>query len=465
MDFLKAWRVKHAEMLTLGGLGDVPDGAPTPKFCSGVFFSPHFVNESLPFLQQTFQTDACHMGFGKYILQIIYGTSANCNSFPIAFGITFGNETKESWTDFLSQVKLWHEGINIPQRTFITDQAKGLTESIKDVFDESGQLLCGFHRRQNILKNVRGGSGNNSCVWVYNKCLSATNMAQLDRIRNDYVNILPTKAFRYLFNINDNEQFPCARVGDRTDTYLMKRTTSATVEGMNNVFKPARDKTAVDPVNSSLLIIAMMMDQFKRNQELAWKCKTHLTPHGTKLRDEIFLDVDYTKYNISVSTRNDRVNVKIAYIGKIERQCYFLTEDVMGSFFGGCNCGAPYVHGIPCHHMIAVVKSSKVEGLTPTNAMPCWWTTKMWQKQYPKKLSYSNISMNTLKSNHQPNASLRYCPPYAAPSKAGRPKGSNKRGISPMEGKKKKVRVSTEQQMINDTKKKAKGKKGKNAKG
>ena len=207
------------------------------------------------------------------------------------------------------------------------------------------------------------------------------------------------------------------------------------------------------------------MDQFKRNQELAWKCKTHLTPHGTKLRDEIFLDVDYTKYNISVSTRTDRVNVKIAYIGKIEQECYFLTEDVMGSFFGGCNCGAPYVHGIPCHHMIAVVKSSKVEGLTPTNAMPCWWTTKMWQKQYPKKLSYSNISMNTLKSNHQPNASLRYCPPYAAPSKAGRPKGSNKRGISPMEGKKKKVRVSTEQQMINDTKKKAKGKKGKNAKG
>ena len=66
MDFLKAWSVKHAEMLDLGGLGDVADGAPTPKFCSGVFFSPNFVHESLPHLQQTFQADASHMGFGKW---------------------------------------------------------------------------------------------------------------------------------------------------------------------------------------------------------------------------------------------------------------------------------------------------------------------------------------------------------------------------------------------------------------
>lgn len=55
---------------------------------------------------------------------------------------------------------------------------------------------------------------------------------------------------------------------------------------------------------------------------------------------------------------------------------------------------------------------------------------------------------------------LRGTPPYAAPSKAGLPKGSNKRGISPMEGTKKKVKVSTEQQMRKDTKKK----KGKNVK-
>lgn len=39
MDFLKAWSVKHAEMLDLGGLGDVPDGALHPS--SVVHYSFH----------------------------------------------------------------------------------------------------------------------------------------------------------------------------------------------------------------------------------------------------------------------------------------------------------------------------------------------------------------------------------------------------------------------------------------
>jgi hypothetical protein len=41
--------------------------------------------------------------------------------------------------------------------------------------------------------------------------------------------------------------------------------------------------------------------------------------------------------------------------------------------FGGCSCGGPYTDGIPCHHMVAVVKSSRIEGLTAKNSMP--WNT------------------------------------------------------------------------------------------
>ena len=53
-----------------------------------------------------------------------------------------------------------------------------------------------------------------------------------------------------------------ARVGDNTDVYLYNRKASSAAEGMNRVNKPARDRTAVDPVNSSLLLIDMMTDQF-----------------------------------------------------------------------------------------------------------------------------------------------------------------------------------------------------------
>jgi hypothetical protein len=40
------------------------------------------------------------MNFGKYTLYSCYGTTANCSTYPVAFGILFGNEDKEGWMDF-----------------------------------------------------------------------------------------------------------------------------------------------------------------------------------------------------------------------------------------------------------------------------------------------------------------------------------------------------------------------------
>ena len=124
-------------------------------------------------------------------------------------------------------------------------------------------------------------------MGVYNRCQQTTNMAQLEQIRMDDSSYMSTKALNYLFFIPDKMQFPCARVGDNTDVYLYNRKASSVAEGMNRVTKPARGRTAVDPVNSSLLLIDMMTDQFQRNRDLAWKCKTLLTPYGVKLQDNI----------------------------------------------------------------------------------------------------------------------------------------------------------------------------------
>jgi hypothetical protein len=325
---------------------------------------------------------------------------------------------------------------------------KGLIDSIADVFNEAGQLLCYYHRVQNIFKTVRGGSGPNSCVGLYRKCIQATNMDQLLAIRTAGARTVPEKGLKYLFSIPDVIQFPTARVGEDTSVYLYNRISSSSAEVMNNVNKPARDRSAVDPVNSTLLLCEMASDQYQRNCDKAWRCNTLLTPHGEKLRDDIFAKVDYTNYVISVST-GENVNVRISRIGNIERQCYFLKEEIMGSVFGGCSCGAPNVKGIPCHHMIAVTKSGRIEGLNPTNAMPLWWTTIMWRRQYPKNVNRNTISMNTLTSNHMADNSLRYCPPNAAARKAGRPKGTSKRCKSPMEGSKKKAKVSTAQKKDN----------------
>ncbi len=82
------------------------------KFFSGILFSTSGAQKAIPFLQQVFQADACHMKFGKYTLYSCYGTTANCNTYPVAFGILFGNEDKEGWMDFCDFAKSVHPSID-----------------------------------------------------------------------------------------------------------------------------------------------------------------------------------------------------------------------------------------------------------------------------------------------------------------------------------------------------------------
>ncbi len=97
------------------------------------------------------------MNFGKYTLYSCYGTTANCSTYPVAFGILFGNEVMEGWMDFWDFAKLVHPSIDDTRVTTITDQAKGLPQSIAAVLLLTGHFYCSYHRHQNILKFVGGG--------------------------------------------------------------------------------------------------------------------------------------------------------------------------------------------------------------------------------------------------------------------------------------------------------------------
>jgi hypothetical protein len=123
-----------------------------------------------------------------------------------------------------------------------------------------------------------------------------------------------------------------------------------------------------------------------------------------------------------------------------ERTCFFLKEFEDGSAFGGCSCGVPNTDGAPCHHMVAVVKSSRIEGLTPTNVMPYWWSTECWRKQFPFECNITcDSGIETIQATTA-DTTLKYIPPYAAARKAGRPK-MDKRIKSPLEGGKKRKRI------------------------
>ena len=97
-------------------------------------------------------------------------------------------------------------------------------------------------------------------------------------------------------------------------------------------------------------------------------------------------------------------------------------EPTGGSYFGTCTCGLVMHDAVPCEHMATVVCSSRIARLNRQNIMPFWWTTTQWQEQFPQEVKvryYTN--MEVIRANYEADDSMRYCPSWSAPNKAGRP--------------------------------------------
>ena len=107
------------------------------------------------------------MNFGKYTLYSCYGITANCNEYPVAFGIVFGNEDKEGWIRSWKFAKRNMPCLNSSETTIITDRDKGSIEAIEEVLPQAVNFFCSYHRQKNIQTYVKGGSGQYSCMWMY----------------------------------------------------------------------------------------------------------------------------------------------------------------------------------------------------------------------------------------------------------------------------------------------------------
>jgi len=106
-------------------------------------------------------------------------------------------------------------------------------------------------------------------------------------------------------------------------------------------------------------------------------------------------------------------------------------EERLGSRFGSCTCGKPAKNGIPCKHMVVLVKT--YHGLTRIGIMPYWLTTAHWRAQYPENLyCRTNILMKSVQRISNPEDDIRFGPSWLAANKKGRPK-KNKRIKSVMD--------------------------------
>jgi hypothetical protein len=140
--------------------------------------------------------------------------------------------------------------------------------------------------------------------------------------------------------------------------------------------------------------------------------------------EKAFTDVDIRDFWINIMKENTVHTCSVSRMKSTSEYTVTIpTKDTMGSRFGSCTCGKPAKDGVPCKHMVAIVKVSKIKGLSQIHIMPYWLTSAHWQAQYAADVNCrTDVSMNAVKATSNPEDDLPYCPAWTAGSKKGWPK-------------------------------------------
>jgi hypothetical protein len=262
-------------------------------------------------------------------------------------------------------------------------------------------------------------------MWFYNLLINAKLPQTIDRHKFDHSNDMQVQALRFLNSVNDYQQYPAARCDLHENACMHKRTASSSVEAMNHANESVRDRSAVDPINSLILLLHLEDKRYKGHVETAWGRDDELTSYGSNLIGEAFKKVNLRDYSITVHlSEGDHICRVQRLVSTNQYTCAIPMFEHEDSYFGTCTCGVPKVDGVPCVHMIAVVKSNRIEGLNESNIMPYWYKTSHWRKQYPEgtNVCAGNITLAILRETHRPQKDYKLCPGISGPKKSGRPK-------------------------------------------
>ncbi len=141
----------------------------------------------VPHLKRVFQADSCHMSVGKYTLYLCHGTTANCNTFPIAFGMIFGNKDKDGWVQFWNFVmRFTHPLTRKTQPSSRMKPRVWLSQQVKCLLKRSIFIVC-FIKDKTLLRLSKGG------MWKNLVFGCSTNLPRLTQSKK--LNISSTRNF------------------------------------------------------------------------------------------------------------------------------------------------------------------------------------------------------------------------------------------------------------------------------
>jgi hypothetical protein len=94
--------------------------------------------------------------------------------------------------------------------------------------------------------------------------------------------------------VDDAAQYPGARVAvDYSRTIMYQHSASLAMESMNQGNKAARDRTAVDVVCATKLLLSLSSKRYHETKEMAWIWQGHLTPYPEALQDTAFENINF----------------------------------------------------------------------------------------------------------------------------------------------------------------------------
>jgi hypothetical protein len=141
---------------------------------------------------------------------------------------------------------------------------------------------------------------------------------------------------------------------------------------MNHANDSIQRQTAIDILNAALLLIKKESEQFERTKSDAWKKEVWrkekpLTPREMTVMKDIFEKCNTSLFRIHVSenTTDHTATICKKSLPQKEYSVVIPKEgQIQGSRFGTCTCGYPKKEGIPCDHMVAIVKVGAIAMLT-----------------------------------------------------------------------------------------------------
>jgi hypothetical protein len=153
------------------------------------------------------------------------------------------------------------------------------------------------------MKKCGGGTGQRpmSAMWMYNLLMGCKSVASLSATRKQYEEKMYPTDHHYLFNIAEEMQFPASRCAQGDSVCMYGKSLSSGVEEMNRVNEDICQKTAVDILNATLILLKKESTQYNKQQSLAWNHAHVLTPKGMELMEEAFNNVNVQDFKVHLT--------------------------------------------------------------------------------------------------------------------------------------------------------------------